>query len=290
MEKRAKVQFTGKVEFFETGVAKPMPLSGIAIGIKRKNKGVAEVLKVTHIVIKRRKYVLKPGIKVNERRVTVKGQDIQDVPTKYTMTGLKPYEIPVVGTYVDPRIIPGFYYKVRPNDRKDHLFDGKTLKLQSIGMGYAKRLTFESESKVESNNYLWSDSHPDGLGLEPRAVHEGMKFLITTGQEILGEAKVFRADHPQIEEKMIKVPTQSGKYAIEKYIHIDVMCTVKLTQLGKCSTENEQLMSIHGLAVVRKEPNSLISKVLRVEKIGMDSVLEVLFMQTLTELLFIPKV
>lgn len=110
-----------------------------------------------------------------------------------------------LGTYVDPRIIPGFHYKVRPNDRKDPLFGGRALKLCSIGMGYAKRLTFEPDSLIEPNNYLWSDNHPDGLGLEPRAVHTGMRFSIKAEDHHLGEATVFRADLPQQEERMEKV-------------------------------------------------------------------------------------
>lgn len=113
-----------------------------------------------------------------------------------------------LGTYVDPRVIPGFYYKVRPNDRKEHLFGGRALKLLSIGMGYAKRLTFQPDSLISPDNYLWSDNHPDGLGLEPRAVHKGMKFIIKAGDQVLGEAHVFRADHPQIEERMEKVIKQ----------------------------------------------------------------------------------
>lgn len=111
----------------------------------------------------------------------------------------------LLGTYVDPRIIPGFYYKVRPNDRKEHLFGGRVLKLLSIGMGYAKRLTFQPDSLISPENYLWSDNHPDGLGLEPRAIHKGMKFIIKAGDQVLGEAQVFRADCPQFEEKMEKV-------------------------------------------------------------------------------------
>lgn len=106
---------------------------------------------------------------------------------------------------MDPRIIPGFYYRVRPNDRKEHLFQGRALRLVSIGMGYAKRLTFEPDSLVEPNNYLWSDNHPDGLGLEPRAVHVGMRFNVVAGDQKLGEAQVFRADLPQMEERMEKV-------------------------------------------------------------------------------------
>ncbi|XP_044749324.1 uncharacterized protein LOC123310012 isoform X2 [Coccinella septempunctata] len=289
IEKRIQVKFIGKVEFYETGVAKPIPLSGTAMYVKAKGKSMAEIAKITNVLIKNRKYILRPGVDTTKRRVTVRGSDIKDIPTKYTMTGLKSYEIPVVGTYVDPRIIPGFYYRVRPNDRKSHLFNGKTLKLMSIGMGYAKRLTFESESKIENDNYLWSDNHPDGLGLEPRAVHEGMKFKVTAGGHVLGEATVFRTDNPQIEEKMEKIPTKDGKFAIQKYIHVDVICHVRLTTPGRCSTDSEQyLMRVCGLAVVRKEPNSINSRVLRVEKIGVDSELEILFRQSNYELIFLP--
>lgn len=283
------MKFIGKVEFFETGVAKPVPLSGTAICIKKKGKDCAEINKIVDVIIKKCKYTLKPGVDTAHRRITVRGNDIKDVPTKYTMTGLQPYEIPVVGTYVDPRVIPGFYYRVRPNDRKEHLFNGRSLKLVSIGMGYAKRLTFESESKIENDNFLWSDNHPDGLGLEPRAVHEGMKFKIMSDIEILGEATVFRTDKPQIEERMEKVPTKNGKFAIEKYIHVDVMCHIKLTSSGGCCTEIEQsLIRVYGLAVVRKEPNSLNSQILRLEKIGLNSDLNILCQRIHTDLLFMP--
>lgn len=72
-------------------------------------------------------------------------------------------------------------------------------------MGYAKRLTFEGDSPLRQCNYLWSDNHPDGLGLEPRAVHTGMKFTIIADGQKLGEASVFRTDTSQIEERMEKV-------------------------------------------------------------------------------------
>lgn len=88
------------------------------------------------------------------------------------------------------------------------MFDGRTLKLISIGMGYAKRLTFEPDSLLRPDNYLWSDNHPDGLGLEPRAVHKDMRFQIVAGDQELGSATVFRADMPQREEKMEKVRCQ----------------------------------------------------------------------------------
>lgn len=203
VEKMVKVHVTGKVEFYETGVAKPFPIKGNVLCLKRRRDHNAVITKITNCSIgsKCKGFLLKPGIQRNARRVTVRGKDIGDIPTKYTMTGLEPYEIPVVGTYVDPRIIPGFYYRVRPTDRKEHLFQGRALKLQSIGMGYAKRLTFSPDSLVNPNNYFWSDNHPDGVGLEPRAVQTGMRFSITAGGQMLGQASVFRADLPQVEER-----------------------------------------------------------------------------------------
>ncbi|KRT82893.1 hypothetical protein AMK59_4118 [Oryctes borbonicus] len=264
-----------------------MPITGVVVLVKRKGQQNAEITKVLNVNIKHHRYYLTPGFQKGFRRVTVRGIDIGDVPTKYTMTGLEPYEIPVVGTYVDPRILPGFYYRIRPNHRKQHLFHGQSLKLLSIGMGYAKRLTFESESKVNANNYLWSDSHPDGLGLEPRAVHKGMRFQFLAENQVLGEANVFRADMPQIEKSMEKEMTPSGKFAIVKRIYVDVMCHIRLN-LNDTGANIEQLMRVCGVAVVRKDPTSNEAKIVRVENIGLDSQLKILFARTQTELTFLP--
>lgn len=87
------------MEFYETGVAVLMPLAGIAVCVKKKGSPRAEVTKVINVNIKRHRYLLLPGIETTLRRVTVNGNDIGDIPTKYTMTGLQPYEIPVVGKF-----------------------------------------------------------------------------------------------------------------------------------------------------------------------------------------------
>ncbi|CAH1998645.1 unnamed protein product [Acanthoscelides obtectus] len=289
VEKRASVKFTGKVEYYETGVGKLLPVSGTAVAFKAKGQAQAGVVKVTNVYIKKKRYHLLPGMQKRHRRVTVRGTEINDVPTKYTMTGLEPCELPVVGTYVDPRILPGFYYRVRPNDRRERLFGGRALRLLSIGCGYAKRLTFEPDSLLNPDNHLWSDSHPDGLGLEPSAVRKGMKFDFCAGETVLGEATVFRDDKPQIEERMERIETPKG-FAIQKYIHIDVICHIRLARTGGKTTENDDyLMRVSGLAIVRKEPKSSQSYVVRVENVGFDSQLLLLFAQTHTELTFIPK-
>jgi hypothetical protein len=42
--------------------------------------------------------------------------DLGDFPASYLIPALKPHEFPAVGVYVDPRIVPGFRYRVRPID------------------------------------------------------------------------------------------------------------------------------------------------------------------------------
>lgn len=85
------------MEYYETGVAKPMILSGVVISVKPRNKSKAEIVNIIKVNIKKRRCHLLPGMQKIHRRVTVRGQEIKDVPTKYTMTGLEPYELPVVG-------------------------------------------------------------------------------------------------------------------------------------------------------------------------------------------------
>lgn len=88
----------------------------------------------------------------------------------------------------------------------------------------------------------------------------------------------------------MKVKTESGKFAIEKYVHIDVMCHIAIAiPGGGCNETSESLMRVYGLAVVRKEPNRNQAHVIRVENVGLDSQLNVLFAQTHTELTFCPK-
>lgn len=77
---------------------------------------------------------------------------------------------------MDPRILTGFSYRVRPADAKKHLFGGAALVLQGIGRGYGKRLTFASTSLNNNENYFWSDSHPEGYGFSIQAVVPGDSF------------------------------------------------------------------------------------------------------------------
>lgn len=109
-------------------------------------------------------------------------------------------------------------------------------------------------------------------------------------QGLLGEASVFRADLPQAEEKtvFVDVPGKRGQ-AVEKYVHVDVTCHVKLATTGGGSVDSEvHLMKVSGVALVRKEPGQAIAKLVKVFNVGLDSQLNLLFAHSQTELTFHP--
>lgn len=81
--------------------------------------------------------------------------------------------------------------------------------------------------------------------------------------------------------------TPTGKYAIIKRIYIDVMCHINL-DLNDTGANIEQLMRVCGVATVRKHPNQSEAKVIRVDNVGLDSQLNLLFARTQTELTFLP--
>ncbi|XP_026734448.1 uncharacterized protein LOC113498583 isoform X1 [Trichoplusia ni] len=293
IDKKVKINTLCKVEWYENdGAIKLVPVTGVAI--LKKGRGNATVSRVINVAIGikqlKKGYELKPGIESSSRRVTVNGSDMKDIPCQYSIVGLERYELPVIGTYVDPRIIPGFHYRVRPAGSRRHLFEGRSLLLQSVGMGYGKRITFKPDTLNAPENYFWSDSHPEGLGMETRAIHPGMKFSVTGNGGLLGEASVFRADLPQVEVKTeyVDVPGKRGK-AVEKHVHVDVTCHVKLATTGGGSVDSEvHLMKVSGVAVVRKEPGQAQAKLTKVFNVGLDSQLNLLFAHSQTELTFHP--
>lgn len=101
---------------------------------------------------------------------------------------------------------------------------------------------------------------------------------------------MFRADVPQVEEKTVyvDVPGKRGK-AVEKYIHVDVVCHVKLATTGGGSVDSEvHLMKVSGVAQVRKEPGQAVAKLVKLYNVGLDSQLNLLFAHSQTELTFHP--
>lgn len=106
----------------------------------------------------------------------------------------------------------------------------------------------------------------------------------------MGEATVFRADLPQIEEKTL-VTKLSGrsKYLVEKHIQVDVTCHMKLATTGGGQVDSEvHLMRVSGIALMRKTPENSKAQLIKVYNVGLDSQLNLLFVQSQTELTFHP--
>nr|CAD7590117.1 unnamed protein product [Timema genevievae] len=288
VEKTVRVRLLCKVEWFEGQLTASLPVRGLAVVVKPKSgDGKARVMRVMNVTVggNMRGFTLTPGVSDHCRRITVSGQLIGDVPIQYTVIGLNVYEIPVIGTYVDPRIVPGFDYRVRPAGSKHHLFQGRALTLTSVGPGYGKRLTFAPDLKClnSPNNYLWSDSHPEGLGFEPWALHVGMRLAIVSESEELGEAVVFRTDYAQQEEKQEVVSGMEGT-TVTKYIYVDVTCHVTL----KSQEDIVEAMRVSGTAVVVREPGQSKARLRRIENVGLASQLNLLFVNQQTVVVFYP--
>ncbi|XP_046994832.1 uncharacterized protein LOC124606809 [Schistocerca americana] len=287
VEKTIRVRALCKAEWFDDGQAPPVvPVDGLAVVTRSRGAAAANVVRLTDVRVgshHKRGFTLEPGVDERLRCITVR---CDDIPTAYTVTGLEAYELPVVGTYVDPRIAPGFCYRVRPAGSKRHLFGGRALRLLNIGMGYGKRITFapDPDNLNEPANYFWSDSHPDGVGFEPRAVHTGMRFAVVADGQRVGEASVFRADAAQQEEKQELVKL-GNKTALTKYIHVDVTCHVSLSLTD---APEPHVMRVSGTAIIRRDPGQTEAKLIKVENVGLSSQLNILFVIQETHLEFHP--
>lgn len=97
---------------------------------------------------------------------------------------------------MDRRIVTGFCYKIRPAHGTRALFQGRALRLVSVGAGYGKRITMESDGgrRLTNDNYFWSDSYSDGLGFSLHVVRPGDAFVVVDARQRrhIGDARVFQ--------------------------------------------------------------------------------------------------
>ncbi|KAL3275993.1 hypothetical protein HHI36_020724 [Cryptolaemus montrouzieri] len=141
-----------------------------------------------------------------------------DLPARYTICAIDQHQFPVVGVYSDPRVIPGFKYRVRPLPKigKDPnvnkcLFDNRALKLISIGRGYAR-----------------SDNRPEGYAFELEVVSEGDKFtIIDLNGEAQGTLEILQTEGNQIEISN----TVTGK-SIDKRVQVKFIGKVEFYETG----------------------------------------------------------
>ncbi|KAJ9579007.1 hypothetical protein L9F63_024882, partial [Diploptera punctata] len=173
--------------------------------------------------------------------VILDAASLGDIPARYEVPALKPYEFPAVGVYVDPRIIPGFRYRVRliqnqyhffPNNEHQYLFNERALMLQSVGRGYSRRLTFQADTNTLNNNtnYFWSDSRPEGFAFELELVSPGDKFTFHDANHVpAGTLEILKNNAPQ--EEISQAVLKDG--SIQKTARIRSLCKLNGLEMDR---------------------------------------------------------
>ncbi|XP_046841130.1 uncharacterized protein LOC124435195 [Xenia sp. Carnegie-2017] len=167
-----------------------------------------------------------------------------DLKKNASFFNLQKYELPVIGTLVHDYIVPGFKYRVRLMNTNEQLFGGKAKKLESIGKGYGRRLTFESEDILENNNFFWSDSHEAGFAFLPEILSVGDIFqaLDSHGDEV-GSIFLTQVSEPQ------KITGVSIDQAVE--VHATATLSGNLTLLSQM----DKNIKLNGQVVITANRN-----------------------------------
>lgn len=161
------------------------------------------------------------------------------------------------GFDLDSRIAPGFRYFVRYLGTDEYLFDGEARRLESIGLGYGRRLTFTGEKLNFNENFFWTDSRPEGFAFTIEAVREGNEFaIIDSDHQQIGVAVVETAEFPQIE-----ISTEIKGSSVVKNVKVRFSCYIKHNNLnsgaGSLININAQdFEMVEGIAQVVKERGS----------------------------------
>ncbi|XP_022089948.1 uncharacterized protein LOC110978919 [Acanthaster planci] len=190
------------------------------------------------------------------------------VPVSYEVRGLQQHEMPVIGTHIDPRIMPGFKYRVRilGNEATEvtpaaprYQFRGEALHLLRVGQGYGKRLTFTADSLNENTNYFWSDSIPTGYGFAIVAVHAGDELVMTDlARRPIGNGTVEEASPCQVElgtETLVDQDAARNRETIVKRVSVIMKVRLRYTceRHGIRSIRADETVIVRGVARVIKQ-------------------------------------
>lgn len=159
------------------------------------------------------------------------------------------------GTYVDKRIMKGWQYKVRALGNCQKLFGGHALTLQSIGMGYGKRITFESAKLNVNMNYFWSDSQPEGYAFSLEVLHNDTTFHIHDDDDRqIGTAYVEAVDVAQTELST----NVNKKGCVTKKVAVTFCCLLQYgaDPHGVLSLYSKQQLHLTGIAISEKSKHA----------------------------------
>ena len=158
------------------------------------------------------------------------------------------------GTFVHQNIVPGFQYLVRKLGTDHYLFKKQALFLQRVGIGYGKRITFESELKNTNNNYFYSDTCAQGYGFSVVAVGQGATFTVVDADDCpAGEGVVTQVG---IQKEQSSTVQKNG--SVVKVVAITFSCDVKYgsNKHGLLPLFSEDTLQLTGKAIVVKQKHS----------------------------------
>ncbi|XP_045198168.2 uncharacterized protein LOC123552517 [Mercenaria mercenaria] len=183
---------------------------------------------------------------------------------------LRDHELSVKGFEIDSRIVPGFRYTVRYIGTKEYLFDGEARRLETIGLGYGRRMTFQGDSLNFNDCFFWSDSIPEGFAFNIDALREGDAFTIADAEsQLIGTVEVQKVEFPQIEKD-----TFIEGNAVVKNVKVRFACFVKLfnhhnQNLVNVNTQDFEV--VEGIAQTVKERGSKEAVVKRISDVHFNS-------------------
>ena len=165
---------------------------------------------------------------------------------------------------MDKNIIPGFHYKVRILGTDRFLFKGKALALQSIGIGYGKRITFEGESFNVNRNYFYSDTQAEGVAMSIIALQSGDTFVVTNldgqpqGEGVIEEVAV---------QKELSTRVEDDK-SIVKRVAVSFSCYIKHSAgYGLMPLQSEETFVLTAVAIVVKQARAKKAHTKFIEKL-----------------------
>uniref|UniRef100_A0A0B6ZCX1 Uncharacterized protein n=2 Tax=Arion vulgaris TaxID=1028688 RepID=A0A0B6ZCX1_9EUPU len=196
-----------------------------------------------------------------------RGAEQGHVPAEYKVKGLRRHEFPVIGVFIDKRICPGFQYHVRKVGINNFLWGNKARTLESIGMGYGRRMTFSGDQLNNNDCYFWSDTEPNGYAVSIQAVQVGQKFIIQNSFDTeVGEGIIEKVCAPQEEISM-----DSGKFGVTKHVRVTIACAVTYYQRHHYGLKEllcpKNLEIISGEAVLSKPRSSRKANFVNIEKV-----------------------
>lgn len=185
---------------------------------------------------------------------------------------LKDNELLVFQNQVHPDITAGFRYKVKENGTGKKLFAGKGKYLESIGQGYGKRLTFESDGMLENENFFWTDSNKSGYAFAIDALTDGDVFVTKIGNAKLGFACISNVEENQkvISSEILgdeitkRVKVNFGCQITEKIDDDDGKISLKMQGIvtlvkgekdEKCKVKDIRILNRSGTAVMLEPVN-----------------------------------